>query len=76
MSKVICNITNKFIRNIKNTSTWLVLLLVPPDGLEPPTCGIEAHCSNPLSYGGVPNILYQFAVDFGVVRDEGIEPSS
>lgn len=26
--------------------------LVPREGIEPPTCGIEAHCSNPLSYRG------------------------
>jgi hypothetical protein len=26
--------------------------LVPREGFEPPTCGIEAHCSNPLSYRG------------------------
>ncbi len=29
-------------------------IMVPPEGFEPPTCGIEAHRSNPLSYGGVP----------------------
>ncbi len=28
--------------------------MVPREGFEPPACGIEAHCSNPLSYRGVP----------------------
>ena len=32
--------------------------LVPREGIEPPTCGIEAHCSNPLSYRGVPSTYY------------------
>ena len=32
--------------------------LVPPEGFEPPTCGIEAHRSNPLSYRGVPKLNY------------------
>ena len=27
--------------------------LVPRVGIEPTACGIEAHCSNPLSYRGV-----------------------
>ncbi len=26
--------------------------MVPREGFEPPTCGIEAHRSNPLSYRG------------------------
>ncbi len=30
--------------------------LVPREGIEPPTCGIEAHCSNPLSYRGVVEV--------------------
>ena len=29
-----------------------VIFLVPREGFEPPTCGIEAHRSNPLSYRG------------------------
>lgn len=28
--------------------------MVPAEGFEPPTCGIEAHRSNPLSYRGAP----------------------
>lgn len=32
--------------------------LVPSAGLEPATRGIEARCSNPLSYEGVPDILW------------------
>lgn len=35
------------------------LYLVPREGFEPPTCGIEAHCSNPLSYRGVPSLCVQ-----------------
>ena len=35
--------------------------MVPREGIEPPTCGIEAHCSNPLSYRGRYQIaLYSF----------------
>ena len=26
---------------------------VPPAGFEPATHGVETHCSNPLSYGGL-----------------------
>jgi hypothetical protein len=40
--------------------------LVPRVGLEPTTCGIEAHCSNPLSYRGASTM----------VRVAGIEPAS
>ena len=32
--------------------------LVPREGIEPPTCGIEAHCSNPLSYRGVSTVTF------------------
>ena len=32
--------------------------MVPREGFEPPTCGIEAHRSNPLSYRGVPRYNY------------------
>ena len=31
--------------------------LVPREGFEPPTCGIEAHRSNPLSYRGGYHVL-------------------
>ena len=27
--------------------------MAPPAGLEPATHGVETHCSNPLSYGGI-----------------------
>ena len=33
----------------------LIYNLVPREGFEPPTCGIEAHRSNPLSYRGAPS---------------------
>ena len=38
-------------------------ILVPREGIEPPTCGIEAHCSNPLSYRGVPSADYNRGED-------------
>ena len=30
-----------------------VRTMAPPAGLEPATHGVETHCSNPLSYGGI-----------------------
>ena len=48
--------------------------MVPREGFEPPTCGIEAHCSNPLSYRGVPNLI--FKENHFLVRVERIELSS
>ncbi len=35
----------------------------PPAGFEPATHGIEAHCSNPLSYGGIGLFLTDFMVN-------------
>jgi hypothetical protein len=37
---------------VKSPSHGRTLYLVPREGFEPPTCGIEAHCSNPLSSRG------------------------
>ncbi len=37
---------------IKNPRHARDFYLVPREGFEPPTCGIEAHRSNPLSYRG------------------------
>jgi site-specific DNA recombinase len=39
-------------------------LLVPREGIEPPTCGIEAHCSNPLSYRGEYHCYFVRGVRF------------
>ena len=48
--------------NIKIPTTGAgILILVPREGIEPPTCGIEAHCSNPLSYRGVPNDIIAYS---------------
>jgi hypothetical protein len=45
---------------INNPTKAELFILVPREGFEPPTCGIEAHCSNPLSYRGTTMILYPF----------------
>lgn len=37
-----------------NKTQKVALTCVPPAGFEPATHGVETHCSNPLSYGGVP----------------------
>jgi hypothetical protein len=43
---------------VKSPSQGRTLYLVPREGFEPPTCGIEAHCSNPLSYRGTSELSH------------------
>ena len=45
--------------------------MVRREGIEPPTCGIEAHCSNPLSYRRVLYVVINF-----LVRDRVVETLS
>lgn len=51
----VANVRDYLNNQFKNPLRQWVFELVPREGFEPPACGIEAHCSNPLSYRGIPN---------------------
>jgi hypothetical protein len=51
----------------KSQTNSLAFFLVPREGFEPPTCGIEAHRSNPLSYRGEYQLtLYNKGFESGI----------